>query len=154
MFYNSDGTESSVAMMSQAERFKTGYDKNLEISCLELPYEGNEYSMWLFLPKKRFGLVKDLTVEKMKTMIKNSKVKDYVGIMLPKFKFEYEKPCNDTFEKLGMTHMFLPTKADLTNISDEPELHVSDIIHKAFIEVNEEGTEASAVTSKLSSLYT
>ena len=69
-------------------------------------------------------------------------------LVLPKFKLHYESPLRETFEKLGMTDMFLPHKADLNEISDEPGLHVSDIVHKAFIEVNEEGTEASAITSK------
>ena len=153
VFYNSDNSESKVAMMSEAERFKYGYDKNLDISCLELPYKGYEYSMWFFLPNKRFGLSSDLTVEKMKTMMENSKAKNYVHVKIPKFKFEYETHLKDSFMKLGMTNMFSSDRAELTSISDEPEFHIKEIFHKSIIEVNEEGTEATAVTCKLISLY-
>ena len=149
-FYNSDGTETAVAMMSQMKRgLRTGYDKSLDVSCLEMPYLGKEYSMWIFLPNKRFGLSKELTVQKMKTMMQQSEFKgNHIALDLPKFKLCYESPLRKKLENLGMKNMFLTDQADLTKISDEPGLHVSDIVHKAFIEVNEEGTEAAAVTSK------
>ena len=70
-FYNSDGTETAVAMMSQMQQgLRTGYDKSLDVSCLEMPYLGEEYSMCIFLLNKRFGLSRELTVQKMKTMIR------------------------------------------------------------------------------------
>ena len=57
--------------MSQLQyRFTVAYDEGLDISCLEMPYLGEEYSMWIFLPNKRFGLSRELTVQKMKTMIR------------------------------------------------------------------------------------
>ena len=60
------------------------------------------------------------------------------------------KTTEKSFERLGMTDMFLINKADLSKISDEPGLHVSDIAHKALIEVNEDSTEAAAFISKIS----
>ena len=64
--------------------------------------------MWVFLPNKRFGLDKNLTVKKMKYMVEQGKeVQGYLQLELPKFKLEYEKNLRETFEKFGMMDMFL-----------------------------------------------
>ena len=85
----------------------------------------------------------------MKAMIgKSKKLERPLLLGLPKFKLQFEKNLRETFEKMGMTDMFSLQRAKLNKISDEPELHVSGIVHKTFLEVNEEGTEACALTSK------
>ena len=64
--------------------------------------------MWVFLPNKRFGLDKNLTVKKMKYMVEQGKeVQGYLQLELPKFKLEYEKNLRETFEEFGMMDMFL-----------------------------------------------
>ena len=63
--------------------------------------------MWVFLPNKRFGLDKNLTVKKMKSMVEQSKeVQGYIQLELPKFKLECEKNLRETFEEFGMMDMF------------------------------------------------
>ncbi|MFP4065732.1 MAG: serpin family protein [Bacteroidales bacterium] len=69
-----------------------------------------------------------------------------ITVMMPKFEFEYEKVLNDQLKGLGMTEAFEPRVADLSGISDE-EIFVSFVKQNTFVEVNEEGTEAAAVTT-------
>ena len=76
--------------------------------------------MWVFLPNKRFGLDKNLTVKKMKAMVEQSKeVQGYLQLELPKFKLEYEKNLRETFEKFGMMDMFSIQRVNFNKISDE-----------------------------------
>jgi len=67
-------------------------------------------------------------------------------VTMPRFKFEYEKKLNEQLEDMGMTNAFIPELADLSNISDE-QLFVNFVKQNTFVDVNEEGTEAAAVTT-------
>ena len=147
-FNNSDGTKTPVAMMHQSKYKYVGCDESLNMKCVGIPYSGYEYFMWVFLPNVGSELDTGLTVNKMQAMIDSSEEK-FTNLGLPKFKIDCEKPLKDTFMALGMTEMFDIQKADFKTISDEPELHVSDLFHKAFLEVNEDGTVAGALTRKI-----
>jgi serpin B len=70
-----------------------------------------------------------------------------VDITLPPFKFEYEKELNDVLSNMGMTIAFDPYLADFSGINNQVKLFISKVAHKTYVEVNEEGTEAAAVTS-------
>jgi serpin B len=70
-----------------------------------------------------------------------------VDLYFPKFKFEYEKSLNDMLKSMGMSIAFSTTKADFTNIDKRGQLYISEVKHKTFVQVDEEGTEAAAVTS-------
>ena len=146
-FYNSDGTKTQVSMMEQTGDKYFSYDEDLKVKCVGKFYENSLYIMWFFLPDEGFKLTKDLTVDKMLSIIDKSEEK-LVHLSVPRFKIEYEKHLKETFNLLGMTDMFDIKKADFSKISDEPEIHVSDIFHKAFLEVYEDGTIAGAVTRK------
>ena len=134
--------------MHQSKYKYVGCDESLNMKCVGIPYSGYEYFMWVFLPNVGSELDTGLTVNKMQAMIDSSEEK-FTNLGLPKFKIDCEKPLKDTFMALGMTDMFDIEKADFKTISDEPELHVSDLFHKAFLEVNEDGTVAGALTSKI-----
>jgi serpin B len=69
-----------------------------------------------------------------------------IVVTMPRFKFEFEKVLNEQLKALGMTDAFYPALADLSNISDE-NIYVSFVQQNTFIDVNEEGTEAAAVTT-------
>ena len=69
-----------------------------------------------------------------------------VEVIMPKFKLTQQFDLNNVLAKMGAEEMFIPGKADLSGISSEP-LCVSKIVHKAFVEVDEEGTEAAAATA-------
>jgi serpin B len=70
-----------------------------------------------------------------------------VDLYFPKFKFEYEKSLNDMLKSMGMSIAFSTTNADFTNIDKRGHLYISEVKHKTFVQVDEEGTEAAAVTS-------
>ncbi|XP_049775729.1 leukocyte elastase inhibitor-like isoform X2 [Schistocerca cancellata] len=136
-----------VDMMYTEGDFNYVYLKELDSQVLLLPYKGQRISMMILLPKEVNGLP---TLEKHLLSIDLHHIlrqvyETEVHVYLPKFKLEYEKELQETLRKLGITSVFEPT-ADLGGISDLP-LEVSKALHKAFIEVNEEGTEAAAATA-------
>lgn len=118
---------------------------------LELPYKGNEISMLIMLPKNGLDSIKgSLNLSQYKKLISKMEAEDINKLTLPKFKFESDYELNQTLVKLGMPLVFSQNQANLTNIftpKDQENLYVSLIKHKAFIEVDELGTEAAAATA-------
>ncbi|XP_049948314.1 leukocyte elastase inhibitor A-like [Schistocerca serialis cubense] len=148
-FHVSATQKKTVDMMKLKKHLMYTEAKQLEAQVLKLDYKGSQLSMVILLPKKNNGLkkleAKLASLNLADILYKMSLVK--VEAYLPKFKLEHEIDLRDTLEKLGMKTMFDPCEADLTGISDsQPGLVVSHILHKAFIEVNEKGTEAAAAT--------
>lgn len=92
---------------------------------------------------------KELTREKLDewTNRANMDVHSEVLVHLPKFKLEEDYELNDPLAKLGMADVFSGMKADLSGMNGERGLFLSTVVHKAFVEVNEEGTEAAAATA-------
>ncbi|XP_049951615.1 leukocyte elastase inhibitor-like isoform X2 [Schistocerca serialis cubense] len=136
-----------VDMMYTEGDFNYVYLKELDSQALLLPYKGQRISMMILLPKEVNGLPnleKNLLSIDLHHILRQV-YETEVHVYLPKFKLEYEKELQETLRKLGITSVFEPT-ADLGGISDLP-LEVSKALHKAFIEVNEEGTEAAAATA-------
>ncbi len=70
-----------------------------------------------------------------------------IRVHLPKFKLQVESSLSEILQEMGMSSVFQETKADLTGMSSQDGLSISAVVHKAFIEVNEEGTEAAAATA-------
>ncbi len=70
-----------------------------------------------------------------------------IRVHLPKFKLEIESSLSEILQEMGMISVFQETKADLTGMSSQDGLSISAVVHKSFIEVNEEGTEAAAATA-------
>ena len=70
-----------------------------------------------------------------------------MNVYLPKFKFEQKYTLNDYLANMGMPTAFNPDYADFTGITEEKDLYISQVIHQAFVDVNEEGTEAAAATA-------
>ncbi|XP_037699513.1 leukocyte elastase inhibitor [Choloepus didactylus] len=143
-----------VKMMYQKNKFPYGYIEELKCRVLELPYEGKELSMVILLPDDieddSVGLKKiekQLTVEKLKEWTKpeNLDVVD-VNVYLPKFKLEESYNLNSPLARLGVQDLF-NSKADLSGMSGSRDIIMSKIVHKSFVEVKEEGTEAAAATA-------
>jgi serpin B len=117
-------------------------------SAVELPYKNGKFSMFLFLPAGESSLAEligDLDGATWKRWQESfSKQKDVI-LNLPKFEFEYGRPLASDLRKLGLDIAFTD-QADFSGISPV-DLLISDVIHKTYIKVNEEGTEAAAVTA-------
>ncbi len=115
---------------------------------VELPYKGDRIVMQVLLPIEKDGL-KELEEKLMNQNIqKLFDDADYkkVKIQLPKFKLEQTIPLTEHLTNLGMKDMFSKGLADFSGIDGSKELYVSTVLQKAFLEVNESGTEAAAVT--------
>jgi len=147
-FYCQDKKVCNVKMMQKEKSFLCNYDEKLKLQCLQLPYKDNEVSMCIFLPDERYGvddLHSNITVDQMNKMLDDCK-SEKVHLKLPKFVLKYEQDLVKSFKSLGVTDLFDCTKESLKEICDENDLFISNIIHKSFVEVDEEGTEAAAAT--------
>ncbi len=126
-----------------------GYLDGDGFQALELPYKGGELSMVVLLPKKIDGLADletGLTADKLAGWV-GKMHRQKVIVTLPKFKTTQQMGMKDILSKMGMPSAFTPGKADLSGIAESKDrLWISDVIHKAFVDVNEEGTEAAAAT--------
>lgn len=144
-FYLSDGNETPVKMMKQTSRFRYARGENME--SLELPYAGNELSMIIFLPAKGIKLQdfkENINTEGLSGWL-NAIDEKRVEVHLPRFTMTWEKELNGILKSMGMVKAFSDS-ADFSGMTGREDLMVSNVVHKAFVEVNEEGTEAAAAT--------
>ncbi|XP_041482669.1 leukocyte elastase inhibitor-like isoform X1 [Lytechinus variegatus] len=123
-------------------------DKTRKCFVLEMPYDGNDLSMLAVLPWDDDGLEQ---VEEQMTMealdFWDSDLEpEQAMYWFPRFKLEDTFSLSSILQSMGMTDPFESGKADFSGITGDQSLHISEVIHKAFVEVNEEGTEAAAAT--------
>ncbi|PKK34295.1 serpin B6 [Columba livia] len=144
-----------VQMMFMKDRFNMTYIGDFQTKILELPYVGNELSMIILLPDTiQDGstglerLERELTYERLIDWI-NPEMMDCteVRVSLPRFKLEEDYDLKPLLSSMGMPDAFDLEKADFSGISAGKELVLSEVVHKTFVEVNEEGTEAAAATA-------
>ena len=144
-FHLLNGQTKKHPMMSQSGKFN--YYKGNKFQSVSLPYGNGDMSMYIFLPDKNSGLEEfqsNLNKENWeKWMGEFKKIKG--DIILPKFKTEYKITLNQALSALGMGIAFSEGRADFTGMG-LADAFISKVIHKTFVEVNEEGTEAAAVT--------
>jgi len=137
-----------VPMMYVKEDFK--YFSNDEAQIIELPYKGEQLSMLVFLPKEKGGLKsmeKSLTLRNIRKWT-NKLQKQEVIVYLPRFKFVAGPiELRGVLSDMGMKNAFAPPPvADFSGMTGSKDLFISNVVHKAFVDVNEEGTEAAAAT--------
>ncbi len=142
---SSDGVK--VQMMQRIDNesiFNYAEDDKLQI--LEMPYSGEDLSMLIFLPKNddMKALENSINVEKLTEWRANLE-KKRVDIFIPKFKLETKYFMAQDLMEMGMPSAFV--SADFSGITGKKDLFISNVIHQAFVEVNEEGTEAAAATA-------
>lgn len=145
-FHVNKDTVKNVPTMYREGYYKYGELPNLNARFVVLPYKGNELSMVIILPNEIEGL---LDVQKKLqnvnlTNILNQGIEEEIRLHLPKFKVESKMILNNNLIKMGLTDAFTAS-ANFSGISNE-NLAIDTVIQKAFIEVNEEGTEAAAAT--------
>nr|XP_023679192.1 leukocyte elastase inhibitor-like [Paramormyrops kingsleyae] len=144
-----------VQMMYLQKVLPFKYIEEYDLQIVEMPYKGDELSMFILLPEEPQNgsnplqkLEKELTLEKINewTDEKNMESGGYIDLYLPKFKLEDSYDLKEALTHLGMTDAFDEKLADLTAINREGGLFISAAVHKSFIDMNEEGTEAAAAT--------
>lgn len=127
---------------------------SMDFQAIELPYHDRELSMIIILPDTDYGikqLEEKLDIELIKVIDRGMRTAE-VDLFMPKWTLEYSITLNDILQNMGMIDPFSSTSADFTGMfqqteSPGPNMSISSVIHKAFIEVNEEGTEAAAATA-------
>jgi serpin B len=134
--------------MVQTKRFRYGEFNTLKV--LELPYSGNELSMLILLPNDKNGMEKleeNLSIQKFIQWTTHTN-KQKIRVFLPKFRITSLNDLSQPLKSMGMVDAFNQIKADFSGIDNKDNnLYISSVIHNAFIEVNEEGSEAAAATA-------
>ncbi len=146
-FHRTTDQSNDVPMMHQIHNF--GYTETADLQLLELPYMEEDLSMVVLLPRTVDGLKdleKNLTAENLRQWFKEAKP-ELVQVTLPKFTFSDEMELARILRAMGMTDAFDPVKADFSGMSSAERLFISAVIHKAFVAVDEDGTEAAAATA-------
>jgi serpin B len=144
-FYLLDGEQVIVPMMKQTESF--GYTEGEGYQAVELQYDGGELSMVILLPEagKVEAFEEGLQSQQVDAII-NDMQNIQVALTMPRFEFDSEFRLKDTLAGMGMPIAF-SSAADLSGMTGKRELAISDVVHKAFVAVDEAGTEAAAATA-------
>lgn len=147
-FYNLSKNEIKVDTMLQIDHFR--YFSNKEIQAIELPFQKDFMSAIIILPSEKIEInsfiKNNLAKKNYLTDIINKLDYAKVHLELPKFEVTFEETLNHVIKKLGMKKIFNSLEADLSGLYNRKGLFVSKVIHKTYLKVNEEGTEAAAVT--------
>ena len=148
LFTLPDGSKKPCKMMKREGVFR--YLADSDFQAIDLPYGDGDFSMTVFLPdpkKDIDSLIAEFNQENWNKWV-NLFSEEQLTLQLPRFTLEYEIKLNDILTGLGMGIAFDAAQADLTKMYEGPErVYIDQVKHKTFVEVNEEGTEAAAVTS-------
>lgn len=145
-FYLADGGQVTVPMMRQTESF--GYSRSDGFQVVELPYDGGEMSMVILLPDE--GRLQELENSFDAGALQravDSLQRTRLALTMPKFKMETSFNLKGALSSLGMARAFTPSEADFSGMDGTHDLFIGDVVHKAFVEVDEAGTEAAAATA-------
>lgn len=134
-FTDRNGNKSEIDFMNQTKHF--GYYENDGVQMLKMNYSGRDIAMYILLNDDD----KDVDINDIISKMEYKKV----SVSMPKFKTEFTKSFVDVLKQMGINIAFTNV-ADFSNMFDNVEVHISDVIHKTFIEVDENGTEAAAAT--------
>lgn len=145
-FTLSNGDEKSVRTMYNVEKFNFGEDQKVKI--LELPYKGDNLSMYMVLPKENniAELENNFTLRYYSELRENMSSGDYVEVWIPKFAFKTEAELKSPLIEMGVVDAFNQDTANFSGITSSGSLAISKIYHQAFVDVHEKGTEAAAAT--------
>jgi serpin B len=158
-FTRLDNSTVTAPLMRLGDTNKTitlSYSRIGKVSALDLPYIGNRLCMTILLPDS--GSFSDfestISVEKIDSLIQALDTTKLYPVLLPKFTFATGSLLLDTtLQSLGMVDAFDPSKADFSGIDGSKGLYVYRVFHKAFIAVDEKGTEAAAATAVILSYW-
>lgn len=145
-FHLASGSQKSVRLMSQSGNYL--YLRGGKFQAVSLPYGKGGTSLCLFLPDEESSLnelLKDLTYEKWERWAMDFRSTPG-DVKIPRFKLDYARSLNDPLKALGLGVAFTD-RADFSGMRGERDLFISEVKHKAVVEINEEGTEAAAATS-------
>jgi len=146
-FFLLDGSETTAEMMHTSY---TGAGLITEqYQAVKIPYQGGNYAMAVIMPSGDFsGFEQSLDEDALKLILTGfDGIFGQVNLGLPKFRTESSFNLGDQLKALGIQQAFDSQTANFTGINDQMDLYITDVLHKAYIDVNEEGTEAAAATA-------
>lgn len=160
LFYHADGTKATIDFMNMTKWFL--YAETKSVKMMELPYKNRvdkvspngkrigtdsheklDVSMYLIMPEGDINVAQELSA----AIHDNAFQRTYIRMSMPKFKMEYTTDLNEIFMNMGITTAFDEKTADFTKMFDKGNMWFTKTIHKTFIDVDEKGTEAAAVTA-------
>lgn len=140
--------ENPIKCKMMGMKRKVNYFEDETVQAIDLPYAGGNYSMLIILPHQNMPveeLAKKIGPKMLNTIIAGLSIQD-VTVSIPKYKMTAGYQLKQVLSDMGMPQPFTD-KANFSKMTSQNDLKISDVFHKAFIEVNEEGTEASAATA-------
>lgn len=146
-FNFTDGTQKNVPTMKLETSLE--YTSNDLFSAVNLPYGNGQFQMTVLLPnesKTTKNVISELNTDNWRKWMKSFKSEKAV-VSMPRFKFSWDLKLNDVLDKMGMKQAFIPDVANFSGINGGRDLFIGYVIHKTYIDVNENGTEAAAVTA-------
>ncbi|XP_037088946.1 serpin B4-like [Pollicipes pollicipes] len=150
LFYSSKEEVTFVNMMKQKGQFNFGVSEELQAHILELPYQGDEISMFILLPPFMEGAL-DTTVSRLTPELLRQTIEFMwrvdIHVQLPKFRIEESYQMSEDLIDLGFENLFNASAANLNGFSHSGNLVLTRALHKSFLEINEEGAEAAAATA-------
>ncbi len=147
-FYRLDGITEPVATMYQSNFIK--YQSNSEFILAEISYNSGQLSFVILMPvdDSLQDFLKQLNAEQLNEILAQSK-KGEIDLWIPKFEIESAIQLNDNLKRLGMVAAFDSQHADFSGMDADKHLFIGQVLHQAFIDVDEAGTEAAAATAIL-----
>ncbi|VVC94147.1 unnamed protein product [Leptidea sinapis] len=151
VFYVSETRQTLVPFMKQKGIFHYTVNEDLGAQILELPYKGNDISMYILLPPYSMkegvsNIIRNLTPERLAAVVEEGYMGRDVVVEIPKFTIERTLSMRPILEALGVGDLF-NSSADFSTLSDKQSVFFDDAIHKAKIQIDEEGTVAAAATA-------
>jgi serpin B len=146
-FVKKNGESIEVPMMNKEDKLE--YTSNASFQAIKLPYGKGQFNMVVMLPtenKNSQNIIDELSADKLRNWEKEFKTEEHIVVTMPRFKFAFEAGLNEVLKEMGMPKAF-SGEADFSKITGKKDLYISSVRHKSFIDVNENGTEAAAVTS-------
>jgi len=147
VFFISRDMRKEISMMNHTGSFNYFEDNNMQM--VELPYKGNDLSMIVLLPKDKYGikeLEQRINRENWLNNFERMRIQK-IKLFLPKFSATEQFRLKDALVNMGMPEAFTMMGADFSGIDGTKNLYIAEVVHKAFIDVNEEGSEAAAATA-------
>ncbi|XP_054458131.1 antithrombin-III [Anoplopoma fimbria] len=150
-FHVSESRTCSVNMMYQETKFRYRYFPDDHVQLLEMPYRGDDITMVIILPTRDTTLTKveeGLDLNRLTSWLEEMK-ETTVAVHVPRFRVEDSFSVKEKLQDMGLKDLFSAERASLPGMLEDGSegLHISDAFHKAFLEVNEEGSEAAASTT-------
>jgi serpin B len=143
-----DGGQVTVDMMSLSLPESIRYSQGNGYQAVELPYVGGEVAMTILIPDKGNFMEFEASLDAalLQSILDELEYKN-VQLSMPKFEFESEFFLQDVLREMGMPAAFEPGLADFSGMDGSRDLYIDEVIHKAYVGVDEEGTEAAAATA-------